>query len=75
MPQTLIRREQVTAKTGLGCSAIYARMTFNPKRPNDYDPTFPKPVKIGARSVAWVESEVDEWINARVEASRKGVNK
>ncbi len=75
MPQTLIKREQVSAKTGLGCSAIYARMTLNPKRPNDFDPTFPKPIKIGARSVAWIESEVDEWISARIAASRGGVKK
>lgn len=75
MPQTLIKREQVSAKTGLGCSAIYARMTLNPKRPNDFDPTFPKPIKIGARSVAWIESEIDEWISARIAASRGGVKK
>mgnify|MGYP000423235270 CR=1 FL=1 len=56
----------VSAKTGLGCSAIYARMTLNPKRPNDYDPTFPKPIKIGARSVAWIESEIDQWIYERI---------
>jgi prophage regulatory protein len=29
--------------------------------------TFPKPVKLGARAVAWVESEVEEWILARIE--------
>ncbi|EJQ0105560.1 AlpA family phage regulatory protein, partial [Shigella flexneri] len=31
---------------------------------------FPKPVKIGPRSVAFIESEVDEWINQRIDASR-----
>jgi prophage regulatory protein len=31
-----------------------------------FDPEFPKPVKIGHGSVAWVESEVDAWISARM---------
>lgn len=33
---------------------------------------FPKPVKIGARSIAFVESEIDAWINERI-AERDGV--
>ncbi|WP_411569287.1 helix-turn-helix transcriptional regulator [Shewanella sp. SM87] len=28
---------------------------------------FPKAVKLGSRSVAWVESEVQEWILERIE--------
>ena len=27
---------------------------------------FPKPIKIGARSIAFVESEIDAWINERI---------
>lgn len=27
---------------------------------------FPKPVKIGSRSIAFVESEIDAWIDARI---------
>ncbi|EES5874074.1 AlpA family phage regulatory protein [Escherichia coli] len=34
---------------------------------------FPSPVKIGARSVAFIESEVDEWIQLTIENSRKHV--
>lgn len=30
--------------------------------------TFPKPVTLGSRAAAWVESEVQEWILERVEA-------
>lgn len=33
--------------------------------------TFPQPVKIGARRIAFIESEVDGWIAARIAASRK----
>ncbi|MBT0729640.1 helix-turn-helix transcriptional regulator [Rosenbergiella nectarea] len=27
---------------------------------------FPKPIKIGSRSIAFVESEIDAWIDARI---------
>ncbi|MEN3257592.1 AlpA family transcriptional regulator [Sodalis endosymbiont of Spalangia cameroni] len=32
---------------------------------------FPQPVKIGSYAVAFIESEVDEWINLRIAKSRK----
>lgn len=30
--------------------------------------TFPQPVKIGERRVAFVEREIDQWLQARVDA-------
>lgn len=63
---TILRRKQVEARVGLSRSAIYARLKPNPKRPGDFDPTFPKPVPLGARSVGWVEAEVEAWLAARV---------
>lgn len=36
------------------------------------DGNFPLPVQIGARRIAFVESEVDEWIATRIAASRAG---
>lgn len=68
---TIIRRKQVEARTGLSRSSIYARMRHNPKRPGDYDPTFPKPVSVGAKAVGWIESEVEAWIAAQIDKSRK----
>ena len=68
---TIIRRKQVEARTGLSRSSIYARLRHNPKRPGDYDPTFPKPVSVGAKAVGWIEAELDEWLAAQVEKSRK----
>lgn len=50
----LLRWRKVAEITGMGRSAIYR------------DETFPKPVKIGERMVAWREDEVREWINQRV---------
>ncbi|EPK7512387.1 helix-turn-helix transcriptional regulator, partial [Klebsiella pneumoniae] len=34
---------------------------------------FPQPVKIGIRATAFVESEIDEWIQLIIENSRKHV--
>lgn len=68
---TIIRRKQVEARTGLSRSSIYARLRNNPKRPGDYDPTFPKPVSVGAKAVGWIEAEIDAWLTAQVEKSRK----
>jgi len=31
------------------------------------DGTFPKPIKLGARAVGWLESEIEEWLQARIE--------
>ena len=31
------------------------------------DNQFPKPVPLGKRAVAWVEAEVDAWIEARIQ--------
>ncbi len=69
---TILRRKKVQARTGLSSSTIYAKIKPNPKRPSDYDPTFPKPVSIGAKAVGWIESEVDEWLTAQIAKSRKG---
>jgi prophage regulatory protein len=68
---TILRRKQVEARTGLSRSSIYARLRQNPKRPGDYDPTFPKPVSVGAKAVGWLEHEVDAWINKQI-ARREG---
>lgn len=55
--QKLLRLPDVIARTGLSRSTIYETAT-----------RFPKPVKLSARAVAWVESEVDEWIESRMTA-------
>ena len=59
----LIRRKEVQAKTGMGASSIYAEMAKG---------VFPKPVFISERRVAWVESEINEWIAERI-ASRTSI--
>ncbi|ECG4949224.1 TPA: AlpA family transcriptional regulator [Salmonella enterica] len=53
----LLRLPQVLDKTGLKRSQVYTYMKTG---------DFPKSVKIGPASVAWLESEIDEWINAKI---------
>ena len=57
MASNLIRLPKVMEKTGFSEPWIYRLMSQ--KR-------FPRPTKLGLRAVAWVESEVDEWIDARI---------
>lgn len=70
---TILRRKQVEAKTGLTRSSIYAKCRRNPKRPQDFDSTFPQPIKLGECMVGWVEGEVEAWIEAQIQKSRSGV--
>lgn len=55
------------ALTGLSRSMIYFKMNPNDKR---FDADFPTSIKISESSVAWVEHEVEAWIEARITASR-----
>jgi len=68
MMQSILRRPAVESTTGLSRSAIYDRI--NPNSPY-YDPTFPTPIRLGGNSVGWLESEISDWINSRIEAIRK----
>ncbi|EKM6298151.1 AlpA family transcriptional regulator [Escherichia coli] len=58
MSQVLIRLPEVQRRTGCSKAWIYRLISQN---------RFPSSVKIGSRSVAFVESEVDEWISQRIE--------
>ena len=61
MAQSLIRMPEVMRRTGYGKAWIYRLVS---------ESRFPVPIKIGARAIAFVESEVDEWINQRIAESR-----
>ena len=63
---TILRRRQVEARTGLSRSTIYAKMAKDPRRPGNYDPTFPRPVPLGGKSVGWLEHEIDAWLASRI---------
>ncbi|AOP43939.1 MULTISPECIES: helix-turn-helix transcriptional regulator [Edwardsiella] len=61
MSQSLIRLSEVQRRTGYSKAWIYRLLKEN---------RFPQSVKIGSRSIAFVESEVDDWINQRIAESR-----
>ena len=56
-----LRLPEVLARTGLSRSTIYVRLD---------EGRFPRPVSLGGRAVGWIEAEVDDWIRARIVASR-----
>lgn len=58
-----LRRKQVETRTGLSRSTIYQYIQ---------DGAFPKPVPLGPRAVGWLESDVSDWIAARVKSARVG---
>jgi prophage regulatory protein len=58
-----LRRKQVETRTGLSRSTIYQYIK---------DGDFPKPVPLGPRAVGWLESDVSDWIAARVRIARDG---
>lgn len=53
----IIRLNEVINSTGLARSTIYKYIS---------EGAFPKPIPLGDRSVGWLESEIHNWILARV---------
>jgi prophage regulatory protein len=58
---TILRLPDMKRSTGLSRSTIYLRITQG---------TFPKPVSLGRRAVGWLEAEIQEWLQRRIERSR-----
>lgn len=54
--QRLLRLKDVRSITGLGRSTIYRWMETG---------RFPKPVRLGPRSVAWIDYEIEAWVTQR----------
>jgi len=54
----LIRLKEVMSRTGLGRTSIYNFMNAG---------TFPKSVQLGERAVAWVDEEIDAWVNDKIQ--------
>ena len=52
----MLRLPAVLQRTGQSRSALYALMAAG---------RFPRPLRIGARAVAWLEHEVEAWIKSR----------
>jgi len=66
--RSFIRLNEVMSRTGYGRTSIYRKME---------DGSFPKSLKLGgppkdpnefdSRAIAWIEEEVDQWIESRIQ--------
>ncbi|TLS68640.1 AlpA family transcriptional regulator [Mariprofundus erugo] len=61
MTTTILRLPAVKARSGLSRSSIYLRVE---------EGTFPSPISLGPRTIGWIESEIEEWIQEQIESSR-----
>ncbi len=59
----ILRRQQVVDRTGICLSSIYNFIAAG---------TFPKPIQLGARSVGWLEQEIEKWVLERIEKRDQG---
>jgi prophage regulatory protein len=56
-----LRINEVRERIGLGRTSIYKMVN---------EGTFPKPVRVLGKKVAWIDSEVDEWMMQRIADER-----
>lgn len=59
---TILRLPAVKARTGLSRSSIYLRIAQG---------RFPKPISLGGRAVGWIESDIQAWLQQRIDATRE----
>lgn len=57
----VLRCPAVLEKTGMTRAGMYREMANG---------SFPKPIKLSAKAVGWVEEQVDAWIEKRIAASQ-----
>ncbi|MGV0909573.1 helix-turn-helix transcriptional regulator [Martelella sp. FOR1707] len=55
----LIKISEVVDRVGLSRRSVYNQIARG---------EFPRPVRLGAQSVAWPEAEIDAWVGARIAA-------
>ena len=56
--ERLIKLNEVKRKTGLSRSSVYRLAKTG---------DFPQPIKLGERASGWLESEINGWIDSRIE--------
>lgn len=63
--KAIMRLSAVIAVTGVSRADIYRKMNAS---------EFPKSIPLGVKSVGWLQSEVEEWIDSRVSARDLGAS-
>lgn len=61
MVTSILRLPDVKTRTGLSRSTIYLRVK---------EGKFPAPISLGVRSVGWIDSEIQQWLEEKIEKSR-----
>lgn len=61
MTTKLMKLPTVLTHVAISRSKLYAQIKAG---------TFPQPISLGGRAVAWIEEEVQDWIDAAVAKSR-----
>jgi len=59
MASRLIKLKDVIHMVGLGRSSIYKFME---------EGSFPQSISLGARAVAWQQSDIETWIESKIQA-------
>ncbi|PLX69969.1 MAG: AlpA family transcriptional regulator [Denitrovibrio sp.] len=54
----ILRRREVEKMTGMSRSTIYLHMSLG---------EFPKPIKLGSRSVGWIKNEILSWLESKIQ--------
>lgn len=61
MSEKFLRLTEVQRRVPYSRSTIYLKISRG---------EFPAPIDLGARAVAWLESDIDEWIASRIAKGR-----
>ena len=61
MSKKFIRLPAVISKTGLSRSSIYLRMS---------NAEFPQSISLGSRAIAWLETDIDQWLDECIASSK-----
>ena len=62
MSQVVLRFSKAKERVGLSRSTIYLKIARG---------EFPKPISLSTRAVGFLESEIESWLESRIEKSRK----
>lgn len=61
MSHVIFRLPEVKGKVKLSRSSIYLRISKG---------EFPAPISLGGRAVGWLEADIEQWLEQKIEASR-----
>jgi prophage regulatory protein len=62
IPTSILRSQEVCTHTGLSRTTVYRLIRRG---------QFPRPIRLTARTTGWLQSEIEDWIAARVFESRE----